>query len=201
MATALSCHSPQLRRYRVRVDLTAAFPGALAADVRRVLTTVSPHRLGPTGPRSAIVAGQELTIPYRIYDDPPEPTFDLSPTQRLVLHCLFSRHHDGYLRQRHLEALLWSRQPWVLPYLFLPLGEYVVEIVLLLRAALSDVDMYDFGPFVAENPELFAVTRQRAASYWAEYNRRKYPKLRDYPAMVLLESMRRAGGPAHRPST
>jgi len=181
------------------VDLTAAFPAALAADVRRVLTTVSPHELGPAGTRPAIVAGQELTIPYRIYDDPPESTGDLSPTQRLVLHCLFSRHHDGHLRQRHLEALLASRLPWVIPYVFLPIGEYVIEIVHTVLPYLSEVD--EVRDFVTENPELLAVTRQRVASYWDEYNRRTYPKLRDYPAMALLESMRRAGGPAHRPST
>lgn len=175
------------------VDLTAAFPAALSADVTRALAVVQPHRLPPsTVHRCVSVDGERLTIPYRVYYDPPAPKSlaELSPIQRLVLNCLYSRHNDGWYRQENLEALTESRLPWVVPYLFLPLGEYVLEIVFAVLPYLSEVDKV--RDFAAENPELLAVTRLRAASYWDEYNRRRSPSLRSYPAWAAVESLRRA---------
>lgn len=191
MTTALSCRSPVADTVSP-VDLTAAFPASLAPDVTRALSVMGPHWLPAAGSRSVIVAGERLTIPYRLYVDPPE-TAGLSPAQRLVLNCLYSRHHDGYVRKRHLEALMASRLPWVVPYVFLPIGEYVIEIVHAVLPYLSEVD--EVRAFAGENPDLLGVTRQRAASYWDEYNRRRYPNLRDYPAFAMVESLRRAARP------
>lgn len=172
------------------MDLAAAFPASLAPDVTRALSVLGVHWLPPTKEtREWFVAGERLVVPYRLYVDHPG-TAELTPTQRLVLHCLFSRHHDGYVRQWNLVALTKSRLPWVVPFVFLPLGEYVLELVEVVLPYLSEVD--EVRTFAAENPALLAVTRQRAASYWDEYNRRRYPKLHDYPAFAMVESLRRA---------
>jgi hypothetical protein len=49
----------------------------------------------------------------------PEPDVGmgaLTPSQETILHCLHSRHADGYIRQRHVARLLHSHEPWLIPY-------------------------------------------------------------------------------------
>lgn len=77
-----------------------------------------------------VVQGEEIELPARIYN--PElsshVTGRLSPVQRLIAACAYSRHHDGYVRQASCAALLPAREPWIVPYVVQQLGEYVVEI-------------------------------------------------------------------------
>ncbi|MGN5382223.1 hypothetical protein ACQ4WX_49030 [Streptomyces lasalocidi] len=40
----------------------------------------------------------------------------LAGTQQLILQCLCSRHGDGWVRQRHLEQIVASREPWATPF-------------------------------------------------------------------------------------
>jgi hypothetical protein len=69
------------------------------------------------------VCDDGLTIPYRIYNSevPTDFVASLSLTRQMMLHCLFTRHHDGVVRQRHVAWLLGAEEPWIVPY--------VVEIV------------------------------------------------------------------------
>lgn len=47
------------------------------------------------------VTGERVDIPYRIYN--PEPAAEVADAlpaiERDVLACLYTRHHDGYVRQ------------------------------------------------------------------------------------------------------
>jgi hypothetical protein len=84
-----------------------------------------------------------VSIPYRIYNA--ELSHDtqqrLSPAQRTVMACMYTRHHDGYVRQRHLEAIVGQAETWVAPFVVQLLGEYVVQIVLAVRCGLADIDV------------------------------------------------------------
>ena len=73
------------------------------------------------------VDGEELVIPYRIYHLDHEDVFaDLTETQSILYSCLLTRHHDGHVRQRHLERILSVHEPWIAPFVVQLTGEYVI---------------------------------------------------------------------------
>ncbi|WP_182904049.1 hypothetical protein [Microbispora sp. H10830] len=79
----------------------------------------------------ATVGDDRVTVPERIYNPEvsPEKLDGLTPLQQTILHCLYTRHHDGIVRQRHLTQIIGSLEPWALPYVVHLVGEYVLEIV------------------------------------------------------------------------
>ncbi|TQS13610.1 GNAT family N-acetyltransferase [Microbispora hainanensis] len=180
--------------------LTCAFPHALAHDVTAVVNTLPTAGHAPSSSFRAIVGDDSLTIPVRIYNPEPAPETlgALSPLRRTILHCLYTRHHDGYVRRRHLQQISGSLEPWVLPYVVHLIGEYVVEIVTDIHTALTDLSTADspahraYGRFLADNPELLALIDQRVTSYWSCYHRRDFPRLADYPGRMLVTAMRGA---------
>jgi hypothetical protein len=93
--------------------LGALFPPVAETDLRAVLATLpadTAHQLAAEGPAGRLITwrGVVLALPYRVYfpELSGEQVRGLTSTQRQVVHCLYVRHHDGYVRQRHLEALL-----------------------------------------------------------------------------------------------
>jgi hypothetical protein len=53
-------------------------------------------RIAPPYPFQVEVQGEAIAIPHRIYHDEPIARAErsLSTTQQVILHCLYSRHHD-----------------------------------------------------------------------------------------------------------
>src|SRR5688572_16660161 len=100
--------------------LRSAFPSSIAADVDAALAVVpldGPelpiHDIGPVR-----VGGEELHIPSRFYaPEPPTEVLDtLADSARTVLACLYTRHHDGHVRERQLRAVISSSADWVPPF-------------------------------------------------------------------------------------
>lgn len=110
------------------------------------------------------VQGGVIAIPYRIYHGEPRPKAErsLSATQQVILHCLYSRHHDGYVRQRHLEQIVGEGDPWVVPVVMQLAGEYVLEILDVINRRLAGLGVPHsaqrrlYGEFIVRNPALFA---------------------------------------------
>ncbi|NGO78746.1 hypothetical protein G6045_24250 [Streptomyces sp. YC504] len=180
--------------------LSAAFPSELADDARAVLAVMpAPSHLS-TFPFSVVVQDQRVAIPGRIYHD--EPSADvvasLSSSQLQLLHCLYTRHCDGRVRQRHLEKVVGSVDPWVVPFVVQLVGEYVLEIVCVIRDELLDLAAPDtlghltYGRFLADNPAYFARIERRVVSYWNCYHRRAYVSFRGYPGCTALDVLRSA---------
>ncbi|MEU4532506.1 hypothetical protein AB0F49_30165 [Micromonospora ureilytica] len=185
---------------RAATALEAAFPRRLGDDVRMVLAILPPAPHAPTLPLSVLVDGEPVVIPYRIHNDEPSVAAEaeLSTTQRAVLDCLYTRHHDGRLRQRRLERVVGVIQPWVAPFVVQLVGEYVDEILLAIRRVLAPELAVPHSPtdavyarLAAENPAFVALTGQRVASYWDCYHRRRYPRLIDYPGHAWWQRCRR----------
>jgi hypothetical protein len=178
---------------RVANRLRAAFPAAATGDVNLALGIVEEARLKPTdhdiGPVG--VNGEPLHIPARIYAPDPDPRSIAALTlpARTVLHCLFTRHHDGYVREAHLREVISSPCEWVPPYVIQLVGEYVVEILNVVLENLEYLRQETYSRFVRENPAFMTLTRQRAASYWNCYFRMSRLPLRDYPAQRILEAL------------
>ncbi|MFH9982220.1 hypothetical protein ACH4ND_23855 [Streptomyces sp. NPDC017179] len=146
------------------------------------------------------MSGEVVAIPYRIYQD--EPSNDavrwLTAPQWMILHCLYARHSDGLVRQRHLEQVVSSDEPWVMPYVVQLVGEYVLEILEAIQHGLCDLPSERsahrllYGDFIARNPAFFATVERRVVSYWSCYYRWKFPVFGTYPGCRLLELLRAA---------
>ncbi len=181
-------------------DLVAAFPHQLASDVRAVLAVMPEARIAPVSPFSVYVGDEAVAIPYRIYQDelPDDVVRALTGVQQAILHCLYSRHSDGLVRQRHLEHIASSGEPWAVPFVVQLAGEYVLEIVESIQHGLSDLlskgsaQRLAYGDFIARNPGFFARTERRVVSYWSCYYRWKFPVFGTYPGCHLLGLLRAA---------
>ncbi|MET8451709.1 hypothetical protein [Streptomyces sp. NPDC005209] len=181
-------------------DLVAAFPQQLADEVRAVLAVMPEARYAPVSPFSVDVGDEAVAIPYRIHADelPVEVARSLTATQRAILHCLYSRHSDGLVRQRHLEHIVSLDEPWVAPFVVQLVGEYVLEILEAIRHDLSSLISVRsahhllYGDFIARNPAFFARTERRVVSYWSCYYRWRFPEFGTYPGCRLLDLLRAA---------
>jgi hypothetical protein len=185
---------------QLRDAVAEAFPSKLGPEVDQVVQLLVPSRSAPVGYFEVSVREQRLRIPYRIYEDPPPPgkLDDLGELARAALHCLFTRHHDGHVRQQHAEKIISVDADWVTPFVVALLGEYVIEIVDAVRVGLAALDTLGtrqrrrYGRFAADNPGFMSLTRQRAVSYWDCYYRRQYPEFGRYPAAHVLASLNSA---------
>ncbi|QDY77360.1 hypothetical protein [Streptomyces qinzhouensis] len=180
--------------------LAAAFPSHLAESVARV-HALMPEASGPPSESfSVVVRGETLAIPYRIYHPEPDPAAEraLPRTERTVLDCLYSRHHNGRVRERRISGVLTADEPWAVPFVVRLLGEYVVEIVAAIRRELPGPTASQaarralYGEFIAANPDFRARTEQQMVSYWACYYRHEYPAFADYPGAAPAALLRDA---------
>ncbi|MFF4510495.1 hypothetical protein [Streptomyces mirabilis] len=118
------------------------------------------------------VQGETVAIPSRIYNEGPgaNPQQPLTATQQGILHCLYTRHSDGLIRQRHLEQIVASNEPWVVPFVVQLAGEYVLEILEVISRSLpglstpGSTQRRPYGEFIARNPAFFARTERRVVS-------------------------------------
>jgi hypothetical protein len=182
-----------------------AFPRGLRAEAVSVAAALPHAPLEPAGQFDVNVAGERLTIPYRIYQDSlPDQYESWSATQRLVADCLYTRHHDGWVRERHARRVVENVSPWVIPFVAQLVGEYVLDIVLAIDERLTHISTAGsaqqraYGAFASANPGFLQLTRSRVVSYWDCYYRERFPSLVDYPPHRLVAAIERAGeaGPA-----
>ena len=170
--------------------LHCAFPHALATQLDDAIAIIptadrslSPDCIGPVS-----IEGERLDIPFRIYS--PDPGADsvgaLVDTPRLILSSLYTRHHDGFVREKYLSALLSSTSVWVPPFVLQLVAEYVIEISERIVSQLDSLDRDLYSQFACENPEFLDLARQRIVSYWQCYYLGRFPRLRGYPCFQIL---------------
>lgn len=142
------------------------------------------------------VNGEPVDIPYRIYN--PVPPSDLAPGGSQVavaIDCLYTRHHDGFVRQKSLQQVIASDQTWTIPFVVQLLGEYVIEICEdIRRYAETDLPrrpemVRGLKSFAADNPDFIVLTQQRATSYWDAYYRRLHLHRDTYPGLLALKAL------------
>jgi hypothetical protein len=191
----------------LRERLLRAFPTVVHADVSPAIDRVPISVNPPVGlvnesnnrlwlPIS--FDGETLEIPARIYNSYSSTAIEsLSAASRAAAGCIYTRHHDGLVRQRALELLLGHDAAWTAPFIVQLLGEYVVEICLDVERFLSDrlpelpKTAHGLTRFVESNRSFMALTRARATSYWAEYYRLDFLRVDSYPAVHALDVIER----------
>ncbi len=163
-------------------DLTPEpFGPELERDFQEVMNQIGRAQFAPIGsmlahygePSSLSQPGTVIQIPQRIYNDPIADSDyrSLSERQRLVADAWYSRSHDGFVRQRHLNRIIPAKELWVVPYVVAALGDYVVEIVhevddgLRRHAKPGSWHLQAYLQFAANNDDLITLMRRRATSY------------------------------------
>lgn len=173
--------------------LRAAFPSSIATDVNAVLSVIPPSEHAPTehdiGP--VRVAGEVLHIPFRIYspEPPAEARSSLAVEARAVLDCLYTRHHDGHVREKYLRAVISSPLEWVPPFVLQLLGEYVIEIQRLIASNIACLRQPSYARFIGENPAFVALTRRRVISYWSCYFRTANAGIEDHVGYRVMADL------------
>lgn len=117
-----------------------------------------------------------IKFPYRVYfvDVPYNILNKLSSQQKQILHCIYSRSCDGFVRQKHLQSLLLMDYPdWAIPYIVKLCDEYVVEILEMAYDILKSQDTERIKQFYGENSRQLCKSYARMISYWNEYYRDK----------------------------
>ena len=89
---------------RTKAELANAFPLAIRQDALVAISALSENRFSSRWQTFSLHLGHELlALPQRIYYVPPVlQTLRLNTLQMEILGCLFTRHHDGFVRQTHL---------------------------------------------------------------------------------------------------
>jgi hypothetical protein len=178
---------------RGKDELIQAFPSALRTEARAALSMVSENRYSlPLSYRFPVRVGNEVVwIPYRIYYDPPVQTILLTGLESKMLNCLFTRHHDGFVRQKHLTQIIQSRDVWTPCFVVQLVGEYVIEILRIIQENLPYLETSIYAGFVRANPEFLALTEQRVISYRDCYYRSS--KKEEYPGFLILDFLKSIG--------
>jgi hypothetical protein len=193
---------------RVMETLHRAFPSRLHSAALEVFGSLPASDHEPAGNVATSygracpdlrLASEPVSIPYRIYNPRPEQSLiqRLDDQRSLVLSCIYTRHHDGFVRQEFASRILASEDPAIIPFVVQLLGEYVIEICadverfvresLLTRPTMRQ----GFAAFLADNPCYAALTERRATSYWSCYYRRQHPSRESYPGLAALAALRK----------
>jgi hypothetical protein len=97
-----------------------AYPSALAGDVRTVLDGIDLcAEIEPSDSFSVNFRNEILEIPGRVYfhqDNLVYTYHNFNPVQYDILNCLFSRHHNGYIREKCLRHIIRSENAWIAPF-------------------------------------------------------------------------------------
>ncbi len=132
--------------------------------------------------------GTQIKFPYRIYCPVDDHAYSqLTDIEKLIYDCIFTRHNDGYIREKHIRNLLRSDIPeWCFPYIVRSSADYVLAIVNAIYDRLKQCDNSLLQTFCRNNPGIVRTNYRRAYSYWNVYYRRDFPELRAYVGMKLF---------------
>lgn len=169
-----------------REKILQSFPATLKQDVEKVIEVLplNEHNVLLTcgqihqvdnliHPNEQLVfLDQELLkIPYRLYFN--EPSLDkeglLTDLQKIILHCIYLRHHNGFIREKRLEQLLEKTEYFITPFTFQLLGEYVMDILEVLNRHINEKTIDNYVKFAKENKKYWQQTESRMISYWNQY--------------------------------
>lgn len=171
------------------------FPRYLVDDVTKVVSLM-PHntyidiRYAITEENVDYSVDNSLVkIPYRMYypDVQDDITNSLTGQQKMILHCIYSRCCDGYIRQKHLKSLLMMDcANWTIPYIIKDCDEYVIEILEMTYEILKQQDTERYKKFCYENSIVFCKSYNRMISYWNEYYRDRCYNFHHYVGRKLF---------------
>ena len=160
-----------------------AFPKSCANDVQVVIRLLPLRFSKPVswGTIDVTFFGESLILPSRLYlnEVKEEKIQTLTDRQRWILYCIYTRHHDGYIREKYVHRLEQeqAKTDWVLLYLIELTGEYVREILERIEPMLQTWSEEQLRTFAAANERYLQRIERRIISYWDLHQRTAYPVL------------------------
>ena len=156
--------------------IVRAFPLYLRNDVRQICKNISINEYFRYDDSTdwVLPSGEVITVPYRINfkDKYRGDLRSLTKTQETIYHCIMSRSSDGYVREKHIKALLKIDPPvWAMPYVIKICDEYVVEILQTVYDLLISRDCTKYRRLCALNFDYIKRAHTRMISYWNEFYR------------------------------
>ena len=130
-----------------------------------------------------------IIVPHRIYFLEIEDCIieNLNNLEKIVLHCIYSRSCDGYVREKHIKALLSIEFPeWAIPYIVKICDEYVIEILRIVYEDLKEKNTDDIKRFCVNNWDCFCKSYNRMISYWNEFYRHDCYNFENYVGRKLF---------------
>ena len=178
--------------------ITNSFPEDLKSDILEVfkiipLETKYKFDLISLGSYEIMVESDKLKIPVRIYFNEPKEQNEkqLTDRQKDILNCLYTRHDNGYVREKRLKKLSEKPEKWKTPFLVQLLGEYIYELLPIIDKKVNNDTLEFYREFKTKNPKYWQQTESRIASYWNEYYRYKFPKLKDYLGIEIINRIKK----------
>lgn len=185
------------KRKRLLAKLIKAFPKEYSDDVAYVCERLSMKSYAYNGITCSeeqiewsLLSGKKIKIPYRIYlnDQLNYIEKGWTPRQAVIYHCIFSRSYDGYVREKHVKALLEAETPeWAMPYIIKICDEYVKEILETVYQKLSGRSCEKYRELCAVNFQYVTLAHCRMISYWNEFYRYECYRYRDYIGKKLYK--------------
>ena len=176
-------------------ELKNAFPSVLGDDIDVILNKINLESEHPTVGKFEVILDREiLSVPCRQYLDVTLYNHisesELTSKQKLIMDCFFTRHHNGYVREAFLKKIIQSKEPWVVPYVFGVLGEYVIELLDVIFRNLDNLYLPNYIEFINANNQYYNLTKQRVVSYWNCYYRWLYKYKNDYVGFKILKFLK-----------
>ncbi len=171
------------------------FPLELKNDVKIVQDAVldktynnTKHAISSERCSFKLLSAEEISFPKRIYyiDNFQYPPYHFSFTQKMIYHAIFTRSCDGFIRAKHIQAILKEDFPnWITPYIIKLSDEYVVEIINQIYVMLADEKKAEIQKFCLLNIQSFLKSHDRIRSYWHTYYRGSFPIFENYTGEKL----------------
>lgn len=143
--------------------------------------------------------GQSVLIPARLHFSSNRLQLTESDEAWRFARALQTRSNDGFQRQRAARDLLADLQPWAAPFVVALIGEYIIEILDDIAAALTPETSRTLGAFVIQNEAYWNTTKRRVTSYWDVYYRshrssetRRTYRRDDYVGFKLIDRLEMA---------
>ena len=146
-----------------------AFPKRFANEITNLnLMLKLKSRYEDSRAFDVIVEDQLIKIPCRIYCEETDykTIHELTDLQRLILFCYFTRHHNGFVREKYLKKVIAFDEEWIIPYVIQLLSEYIREIHAELLSKKNVITSNNYIKFINHNKEFYLKTKQRVFSYW-----------------------------------
>lgn len=112
-----------------------------------------------------------VLIPVRLHFGPARMGLTKEDEAWLFARALQTRSGDGFERQRAARDLMVELRPWAASFVVALIGEYIVEILEDITAALTPDNTQTLAAFIIQNEAYWATTKRRVASYWNAYYR------------------------------
>lgn len=177
--------------------MVTGFPIEFSQDVKIVLNAIPSKTISNISSirtdescQLKLLNGDEISFPYRIYlvDEYEQLMINFTYTQKMIYHALFTRSNDGFIREKHLKAILLEDFPsWIIPYIFKLSNEYIMQILEISFELIPADRIGEFKEFCELNIQYFLKSHDRMISYWNEFHRNKCYLYKNYIGKKLYE--------------